>query len=161
MTSVVLLACLAFSAVGFALPPQTPAKGPLRVFVETDEIGGDLAARRTSVTDLTASLATKKKQFLVVESEDKADVLVEVLDRTVDTPKVVIGIGARPGQPPGPAGSPARSVRLRASVKYTGETTILTNKNSPLENNRGWKSAADDLAKQIEQWITARSKNRN
>ena len=159
MTSQVLLALVAVGAMT-APPPaqQTAAKGPLRVFVETDEIGGDLAARRTSVTDLTASLATKKKQFLVVESEDKADVLVEVLDRTLDTPKVVIGIGARPGQPPGSAAGPARAVRLRASVKYTGETTILTNKNSPLENNRGWKAAADDLAKQIEQWIVSRTK---
>ena len=160
MTSLVLLAFVALGAATATAPPQTPAKAPLRVFVATDELGGDLAARRTSVTDLAASLATKKKLFVIVESEDKAEVLVDVLDRTVDTPKVVIGLGARPGQPPGPAAGPARTVRLRASVKYTGETTILTNKNSPLENNRGWKAAADDLAKHIETWITARSKNR-
>ena len=161
MTALVLLAFVAFGAATVPAPPQTPAKAPLRVFIETDELAGDLAARRTSVTDLAAALATRKKQFLVVDAEENADVRVEVLDRSLDTPKVVIGIGARPGQLPGSPASPARTVRLRASVKYAGETTILTNKNTPFENNRGWKAAADDLAKHIEQWVAARSKNRD
>jgi hypothetical protein len=30
---------------------------------------------------------------------------------------------------------------------------VFANKNSPLESNGGWKSAADDVAKQIDKWI--------
>jgi hypothetical protein len=157
MTFVFLLALVAVGAAA-APPPQTAPKGPLRILVQTDEIGGDLVNRQASATDLSAALAAKKKVFLVVDTEERAEVIVDVLDRTVDTPKVVIGIGARPGSPPGTPTGPARTVRLRASVKYAEETTTLTNKNSPLENQRGWKSAAEDLAKQIEQWIAARSK---
>jgi hypothetical protein len=158
MTAVFVLALAAVAASPAWSPAQTPAKAPLRVFVQTDEIGGDLTARQASVTDLTAVLSTKKKLFLVVDDEEKAEVIVDILDRTVDTPKIVIGIGARPGMPPGSAVSPARAVRLRASVKYGEQTEILANKNSPLENQRGWKSAAEDLATQIERWVTARTK---
>lgn len=159
MKSVFLLALVIAAGVTTgASTPQTAAKGPLRVHVQTDEIGGDLTNRQASVTDLSAALASKKKVFILVDDEERAEVIVEVLDRTVDTPKVVIGLGARPGYPPNTPTGPARSVRLRASVKFGAEQESLTNKNSPLENQRGWKSAAEDLATQIERWITARSR---
>jgi hypothetical protein len=159
MTSVFLVAIVTLSAAAPSRPAlQTPAKAPLRVFVHTDEIGGDFTGRHTSVTDLSTALAAKKKVFTVVEIEENADVVVNVLDRTVDTPKVVIGIGARPGMPPGSAVSPARAVKLRARVKHADQEEVLVNKNSPLENQRGWKAAAEDLATQIERWVTARTK---
>src|SRR5262245_16963852 len=84
MIAVVVLALSALAVVPASAAAQTPAKTPLRVFVQTDEVGGDLTGRRTSVTDLAAVLATKKKVFLVVDAEENADVIVDILDRTVD-----------------------------------------------------------------------------
>lgn len=159
MKSMCLLAIAAAAGVTLAAStPQAPAKGPLRVHVTTDQLGGDLTNRQGSVTDLSTALAAKKKVFVVVEEEDRAEVTVEVLDRTVDTPKVVIGLGARPGYPPNTPTGPSRVVRLRASVKFGAERETLANKNSPVETQRGWKSAAEDLATQIERWITARTR---
>jgi hypothetical protein len=126
----------------------------IRVFVHTEDLGqaDELAARLQSVKDLSDALRGKKKVLVLVPEEDQADVVVEVRGRALTVPRVVMGVGARPGEPPG-GGAPARVVQLSASV---GESETFKNKNSPLESQMGWKSAADDIAKQIEKWITDR-----
>jgi hypothetical protein len=57
-----------------ALLSQAPSPAPnpslIRVFVATDQTGAgqELADRRTSVKDLAAALAAKKKSLVIVES---------------------------------------------------------------------------------------------
>ena len=98
--------------------------------------------------------AKQKKLLVLVDKEELADLTVEVKERVRNLPKVVIGIGARPGQPPAPAGTPARTVHLKVGLDWNNGDAELTNKNKPLESQRGWSSAAEDVAKQIERWIT-------
>jgi hypothetical protein len=128
-----------------------------RVFVKTDEggEGSELAGRRQSVTDLSAAFASRKKAFVVVDNEAKADLIVEVVDRSVVTPKVVMGLSPRPGDPSSIAGmnGPVRTAVLRVRVLRQEYTPIFTNKNKPAESAPGWKSAAEDLAGQIEKWM--------
>jgi hypothetical protein len=64
---------------------------------------------------------------------------------------VVVGVGARPGQPPG---APARSVQLVVLLDWRDDDLKVMNKNEPLEAPGGWASAANDVAKQIQQYIT-------
>jgi hypothetical protein len=145
-------------AIAVSATPQAPAtpQSTLRVFVETDDIGepAELGARRTSVRDLEEALASKKKTITVVKDEDKADIVIEVIERAIDVPRVVFGIGARPGQPPGGAG-PVRTalLRVRLTMESKDVTVVLSNKNKASDNPRGWKSAADDLADQINKKI--------
>lgn len=138
---------------------QTPQPALLRVYVKTEEAGegSELANRRQSVTDLMESLVAKKKTFTTVDTEATADLLVEVLDRAVYVPKVVMGIGPRPGDPSSIAGmtQPVRSPVLRVRATRGKFAEIFTNKNKPAESPRGWKMAADDLAGQIEKWAKA------
>jgi hypothetical protein len=49
-----------------------------------------------------------------------------------------------------------RVVRLKVQVTRGDDKTEFTNKNTPFENNNGWESAADDVAKQIEKWMLAK-----
>lgn len=146
---------LALLVVSGAVQSQ-PNPSLVRVFVQTDDRGEarELAARRESVRDVAAALAGKKKSIVVVDDEEKADVVVEILERGVTVPKVVIGIGARPGQPPGMTG-PLRVVVLRATLTFDDEPIAFVNKNKPAETGRGWKSAAEDLGAQMEKWIAA------
>ena len=148
-----LLAMTIFGSAG-----QTPAMQQkiVRVFVETNDQGdpAEVADRRTSVKDLAAALGSKKKAFAVVEDVDKADLSIEVIERAYNVPKVVFGLGARPGQSTiGTA--PVRTAELRVRVAVVpGELAVsLKNKNRAADNPRGWKSAADDLADQIEKWV--------
>lgn len=138
-------------AVQSVFHAQRPAP---RVFVHTEPDGeqSELAARLQSVKDLTAVLATKRERFTLVEARDKAQIVIEILDRSVKVPRVVIGMGARPGQPPG-NNAPARTVILRVRVTEGPDEVIVTNKNTPLESARGWKSAAEDIVKQVEKLI--------
>ena len=142
-----------------ALPPSVEQKGDAvpRVFVHTEPEGqeDELEARRQSVKDLTAALAGKKKLLVLTESLEESDIEVEVIDRGVNVPRVVIGMGSRPGQPPG-GNAPARTVILRVRLTDGAKTVELKNKNAPFESARGWKSAADDIARQIEKLIAHR-----
>ena len=159
---VALLLSFALGA-GPQVPAATPQLDPklIRVHVQTDD-GGDaseLAARRDSVKHLLASIAGKKKAGIVVaDAEDGADVVVEVEQRGVTIPKVVIGLSGGMGSPsgrPSPATQQVRVVKLGVTVAIArdGDPSEITNKNRPNETESGWKSAADDVAKQIEKWI--------
>jgi hypothetical protein len=120
-----------------------------RVYVHTAESGEphDVRDRKESVKDLRAAFSKKKKDLVVVDDADRADIDVELIDRTIVTPKIRIGI-----TPQGQTG-PTRVVHLR--VKLTrGDTTMeFTNKNTAYDVMNGWSSAADDVVRQVDQWI--------
>jgi hypothetical protein len=132
----------------------------IRVYVDSqsgpDAIGS--SERQQSGKDLAAALAGKKKLVTIVDDEDKADVVVEVHERTTTVPKIVIGLGPRPGQTNPAATAPTREARLRVSVSLThaDESREITNKNRANDHPGGWKSAAEDIAKQIEKWLSDR-----
>lgn len=154
--------------LGFGPGPQAPGASTqpdaalIRVRVETDD-GGDaaeLAARRESVKHLSAAITGRKKGGLVVvaNSEEAVDVVVEVESRGVTVPKVVIGLSGGMGSSAGrtsPVMQPVRNVQLRAMIGMARDSdpTAITNKNRANESESGWKSAADDVAKQVEKWI--------
>ena len=153
-----MIAGLLFAAAGVVAQPAQVPPGPnaalIRVFVRTDE-GGDpkeLAAREQSVRDLQSALAGKRKTLAVVDDEDLADVVVDVQTLGYVVPKVVIGLGPRPGQPRG-TGGPVRAPVLRVELTSGEDSVAFTNKNKPPDSGAGWKSAADNLAGQIDKWI--------
>lgn len=158
MTLVPLLAALAVAG-GQASAVAQPDPKLVRVFVHTDDQGepNELAARRESVKHLTEALSGRKKVFVIVPDEDRADVVVEVEGRGLTVPRVVIGIAPRPGDPAGGAAM-TRVAQLTVSVnaERVSEHESFKNKNSPVESPLGWKSAADDIAKQIEKWAADR-----
>jgi hypothetical protein len=157
MTTYLVTSAL-FAMTFFASAGQTPATPQkiVRVFVETNDQGdpAEVADRRTSVKDLAAALGSKRKAFTVVEDVDKAHLSIEVIERAYNVPKVVFGLGARPGQSTIGA-APVRTAELRVRVTAVpGELAVnLKNKNRAADNPRGWKSAAGDLADQIEKWV--------
>ena len=136
--------------------PVVPPPPLVRVFVKTEAMGDamELGARRDSVRDLRDALASKKKTISVVSDEDKADVIVEVLERTTTVPKVVFGGGSPNSGPPGTGmAGPVRNVHLRVKLIYGQEFLPFANKNSPIESSGGWKTAAEDIAKQMDKWV--------
>lgn len=163
MTKFVIVALLAVHTTpgvnsGSSLPEssgQTPRI--VRAYVFTEESGhpDELAARRTSVKDLSDALASKKKTIAVVKTADEADIEIEIVGRGINVPKVVIGLGPRPGETTIPSG-PARmaELRVRAEAK-AGLAADFKNKNRANDHPRGWRSAADDLADQIDKWLLA------
>jgi len=150
----------AFFLLSFQAPAgqAAPPAQLVRVFIYTDDVGdaAELAARRDSVKDLRDALADKKKTVAIVSEKERADVVVEVADRAVTIPKVAFGVAPAAGPPGAGPARPARAVHLRVKVTY-GEKNGLpfTNKNAPIESSGGWKSAADDIAKQLDKWIAA------
>jgi len=121
-----------------------------RVYVTTAPSGApsELADRQQSVKDLRKALEGKKKVLVLVDTEERAEITVDVVSRATTVPKVRIGL-ATPGQ-----AGPAREVRLRVKiVRGEADPITFTNKNSAFDVNRGWQSAAEDIAKQIEKWI--------
>jgi hypothetical protein len=146
----------------FALTIQSTGAAPetatlVRVYAHTDDAGdiSDRDARRQSLKDLRAALNDKKKDLVLVKTEDEADVLVEVVDRTTTIPKVVFGPVVSPSQPSRGTGaaSPIRAVHLRVTLTYLGDPVIFTNKAALIESTGGWRSAAEDIAKQVDKWI--------
>jgi hypothetical protein len=153
MTLFVVLA-LAFPGHGGQAPTDLKL---VRIFLDTEDGGHpeELAGRRESLEHLAEALAKRKKLLVVVDKEELADLVLDVRERRLDVPRVVVGIGGRPGQPPG-GGGPARTVQLVAHLTWRGEGVDFLNKNKPLESSRGWRSAADDIAAQLEKWIAER-----
>ena len=153
-----LIAALAVTAVQSAPATAQPDAKLIRIFVHTDDQGepNELAARLESVKHLAEALG-RKKTLAMASDEDRADVVIDVRGRGLVVPKVVIGMAARPGDPPGGAAM-ARVVQLTVSVnaQRLDERESFKNKNKPVESQLGWKSAADDIAKQIEKWVTDR-----
>ena len=161
---VALLLTVTLGAGPQAAPSPQPDPKFIRVYVQTDD-GGDaseLAARQESVRHLKAVFGERKKAAIaVVVTEDDADVIVEVEQRSVTVPKVVIGLSGgmgSPGSRPGAPTAPVRVVKLQVTVAMAkdADPVELANKNRANENENGWKSAAEDVAKQVEMWIGER-----
>ena len=147
------LTVLMFLAFGLGQAQTSPDPALIRVYVHTAEGGhpDELAARRSSQKDLASALAGRKKLLVVVVDEALADVSLEITGRTITVPRVVIGLAGRPGEPPSPG-----LVRLGtlAVALESGPTTLaLANKNRTNDNPGGWKSAAGNIADQIEKWV--------
>lgn len=163
--SSLLLFLLALGQTG--QPPMAPAQPDpriIRVYVITADGGhpDELAARRASVAHLAASIAGQKKGTVlaVVDAESKADLVVDVIQRSIDVPKVVFGLGPSRS---GGASSPSMNPQTRHAVLHVtlhmaagSDRVEFKNKSRSIESERGWKSAADDIAKQIEKWIADR-----
>ena len=131
-----------------------------RVYVTMSDTGGadDVKGRQESVKDLRAALSDKKKHLAVVDEKDRADFVVQVMERTTTTPKVLF----TPMQP-GVAGpvmtGPSRAVHLRVTIVHgTSDPTEFTNKGTAIESRGGWNFAAADIAKQIDKWIVDHAK---
>ncbi|NQW04808.1 MAG: hypothetical protein HQ485_12365 [Acidobacteria bacterium] len=136
-----------------------PSQRLVRVSVVTDD-GGDpdeLADRRQSVEDLVRSFGSKskKKVLTIVEEPNSADVVLDVVGRGVTTPRFVMGLPSRSGQPGG-APRPVRTALLQVRFVQGEEAIMIANKNKPSLSPRGWKSAADDIADQIRKLLASR-----
>jgi hypothetical protein len=162
MTLAVLYWLLLASAPTGAQMPSQPDASLIRVRVETDEGGvpDELAARRESVTQLVAAMRAKKKSglFIVTRSDDPVDIVVEVMDRGITVPKVVIGLSGGMGSPPGrtppePRTVKAAQLRVTVTMAHDGDPVEMKNKNRATDTPSGWKSAAEDIAKQVDKWI--------
>jgi hypothetical protein len=162
--SSLLLLLLAFSQSGQLSTPVQPDPRIIRVYVTTAEGGhpDELAARRASIDHLNAAIAGQKKGTVlaIVDAESKADVVVDVIQRSIDIPKVVFGLGPSRS---GGASSPSMNPQTRHAVLHVtlhmasgSDRVEFKNKNRSIESERGWKSAADDIAKQIEKWTADR-----
>jgi hypothetical protein len=154
MTLVVslVLACAVQAGAPKPAPPAPPPPNPNLIRVYVDAGGDDDPALKTSVKDLVEAIGDRKKSLASVDDEEKADVTVQVIQRITDTPKVVLGIGTRPGEPPG--GAMAQKIgKLQIQVRFGAMQVSLENKNKAYDNPRGWKSAADDLAGQVDKWV--------
>ncbi len=154
---------LSLCALGSPLAPvvpQTPDPQLIRVHVRTDDggIAEELAARRESVSHLSAAVAGQKKgkAFVIVDTEEAADVVISVMHRGLTVPTVSIGLGTmstRPG-----VRAPAMATRqaelfVTMAAPRAADPVEVTNKNRAADSERGWKSAAEDIAKQAEKWI--------
>jgi hypothetical protein len=146
-------------AMGQTMPAAAPAPQSLvRVWVYTAVDTPETAeerARQDSVKDLRAALADKKR-LVAADPEETAPVKIEVVSRTTTIPKFAFGLGGRAGQSPGvPASAgPTRDVHLRVTLTWGGGAVAFTNTNTVAESAGGWRAAANDVAKQIDKWIT-------
>lgn len=138
-----------------------PQADPAAIRVHVRAAGaGEAPDLRESVKHLVAAIAGRKKSGLVTvaNAEDVVDVVVEIEERAVTVPKVVIGLsgglGAQAGRP-GPPVSPVKAVQLRATIGIAREADSdpIVNKNRANDSESGWKSAAEDLAKHVERWV--------
>lgn len=120
-----------------------------RVYVHTAKTGdaSELRERQASVKDLRVAFAKRQKTLVVVDDEDRADFDVELMERTTVVPKVHIGL-----TPPGTVG-PARVAHIRVKLTRGEQMVEFTNRNTAYDVMNGWSSAADDVVKQIDQWI--------
>ena len=130
-------------------PPKADAV-PVRVWLPlANTLAPDF---RDSTNDLSDLLRDKRKTIEIVDDKDRADVEVEVTDRSVTVPRVAIGV-VKPGRPGEPAAGLIQVAHLTATVTAGALSVTIKNKNSPTAASDGWKSAADDIARQIDTWI--------
>jgi hypothetical protein len=165
MTSLLLvIALLGVAGQAYEMPVQ-PNPRLIRVHVLTAEGGhpDELAARRESLDHLAAAIEGQKKGsvLVVVDAVSKADVVVDVIQRSLVVPKVVIGLA--PSRSGVGGSSPSMNQRVRHAVLHVtlhmaagSDRVEFKNKNRATESPKGWQSAADDVAKQIEKWIAGR-----
>jgi hypothetical protein len=160
VTGAAIVTLICVLSLQSAAPSQAdPALIRIYIDARTDARVGSLAELEQSAKDLASALAGKKKLFTIVDGEDKADVVLKVEGRVLTTPKILIGIGSAPGQTTNPATTlPTRQAQLHvsASLAHADESIEIRNKNRANDNPGGWKSAAEDIARQIEKWVGPR-----
>ena len=151
MASLTVLLLLTVDLAGQTKTIPDPAL--VRVYVHTDDGGHDeeLAARRASLKDLAAALASRKKLVVIVDDQQRADVSLEIAGRAISVPRVVVGLAGRPGDPPSPG--LVRRGTLSVTLESGPVTLTFSNKNSTNDNPGGWKSAAENIADQVEKWV--------
>jgi hypothetical protein len=140
--------------------PQATAPALPLVWVTTSDQGtaDDIKGREASVKDLRTALADNKKHLVVAEQEDRADFVVKVVERTTTIPKILF-TPMQPGVAGPIASGPSHAVHLRVTiVQGSSDPVEFTNKGSAIESRGGWRSAADDIAKQIDKWIVEHAK---
>jgi hypothetical protein len=132
----------------------------VRVYVHTGENGErtELAARRSSVTDLGLAIKSKTRELVLVLDRDDADVALEIISRGFIVPRVVFDFGTGRPEPSGRGSPMVRAVQLRVQLELERRdgSQDFQNKNTPRESAGGWKSAAEDIAKQVQTWIVPR-----
>jgi len=154
-TLLVLSALLGVGQTAKAAGPVLPL-----VYVTTSDQGSanDIKGRQESVKDLRAALSGKKKHFVLVDQAERADFVVDVIERTLTVPKVVFA-PMQPGVTGPTSTGPSRAVHLRVTiVRGASDPTEFTNKGTAIESRGGWNSAADDIAKQLDKWIVDHTK---
>ena len=152
--------CTALFLSGALLAPlaaraQTPPPANL-VRVCVLPAAGDPAAADLflSAKDLLAAFKASKKDLAVVADPKQADVVVTVAERSVTVPRVAMGVVPMdPSRMPSPG--PTREMHVAVTVAGRKDDAEFRNKNTALESTGGWKSADDDVAKQVEKWIAA------
>jgi ribosomal protein L14E/L6E/L27E len=161
MLANLVLSLCAIVALQTSGAPRPPAPHLIRVHVQTDDggVAEELAARRQSVGHLAAAIAGQKKgkAFVIVDDEDTADVVIEVMHRGLTVPRVTIGLGTmglRPGFRAPVMPTQLAQLYVTMAAPRAADPVEVTNKNRAQDSERGWKSAADDIAKQAEKWIT-------
>ena len=151
---------LVVSALLLASQSTKPALPLVCITTSDDGDASDVKGRQESVKDLRTDLASKKKDLVVVDEKDRADFVVEVLERTTSVPRVLF-TPMEPGVAGPVSTGPTRAVHLRVTiVRGSGDPVEFTNKSTAIESRGGWNSAADDVAKQIDKWIVERMKAR-
>jgi len=126
----------------------------VHVFVKTESTSDHINAAlwRKSIDDVAAAMGQSKKLLTLVTRDADGDVALELIERTVVTPKVVVGLPSRPNDPM-PGMNPVRTILLRVKLTTTGRTLEFENKNKPYESDSGWRAAAQDVANQVVKWI--------
>ena len=148
MPLLILLAVVALQA-GAPKPAPPPNPNLIRVWVDTDS--DDIKDLATSIKDVRDAINAKKKSLVAVDDEEKADVTVHVVQRMVEVPKVVIGLGPRPGETPGM--NPVKTAKLRAQIRFGAMQVSLESRNKAYDNPKGWKSSAEDVVDQVDKWV--------
>ena len=131
--------------------PETPV---VHVFVKTDAMPdhANVALWRQSIEDVAAAIGQSKKPLTRVTSEADGEVTLQLIERSVITPKVVIGLPPRPSDPI-PGMTPVRTIQLRVKLTAGKHTLEFANKNKPYDSAEGWRAAAQDVANQVVKWI--------
>ena len=146
-----LMVCLIAIALqtGAAKPAAPPNPSLIRVWVDSES--DDIKELETSIKDLAGAINARKKSLVTVDDEDKADVTVHVVQRVVEVPRVVIGLGPRPGETPGM--TPVKTGKLKVQLRFGAMQVNLENKSKTYDTPGGWRGAAEDLAEQIDKWV--------
>ena len=127
--------------------PDRPAVYCAAALEASGFVDKDLGARRDSAADLAKALA-RDANVEIVDAADKADVVVEILERT-QTRKIT---GTRYTKT-GPAYTTTSTSFLRARVRAGGSESVLEGRSGGFTES--WRAAAGDLARKVAGWVAS------
>jgi len=131
---------LAVVIVSFLMQSQSPA--PAEALIRVCVLpAGDAGAVdfRESAKDLSASLADKKKDLLIVTELDRPDVTITVVDRSVTVLKFAVGVMPT-GRPGAPATGPVRAMHITVTLARLTVSCAGLEKQAGLHANRSYDS---------------------